>query len=387
MANSCQRVLLSLAILAAIPRSSLSQSSLTLQDRQAVSTVSFVDLSQVLTTRAGALLVLDRAGGYLTWLSSHLDRSHVVLSRDGDRSSEFVWPSGPFGLARWLGDSTLIINHASPIVIDSAGVPRGFRSLRSQMAAAQSTSLGQPTFVTADGDLIYRAMPIVSAQRNIGMPLSSRDSIPILRSSTQRKRVDTIAWVDAPRIVSGINQVGDTVDYVDPFFTLDAWTVTSSGTVVVLRPYQYRVDLYRDGVKRSNQVQVPKGGLSTGLKRLIVDSLQRERNRRTLTVNASPRGGRIRSREVAPARILPDTAPWFLNSPAILDSKENVWLMRFSVGASPVPICEVISFDGEMRRRVILPEGRRILALTDSSIYLGVKTDHGFVLERYPRPQ
>ena len=373
----------------------------------------------------GRVLVNDAKLHRLLVLDSMMRVERVVLDSVPGTSSSYGSRPEPV-LA--YGDSALFVDDAS----------RAFQLITPEGAVARSvaapndvrvwTVAAHSQGVDARGRMFYRGLELVhrgdlpkgGSVQLVGYagggPISSADSLPLIRGDLQTRRVDTIAALRnalAKREASTTDAKGARLrtSYVNPMAPGDEWALLSDGTIAVVRGRDYHIDwIAPDGSVAST----PK--LPFDWKRLTdedktrirdsamiafakSDSIADARLRETLrgapnaaAVSRSAGGSDTpieipkRNTIVVPIDSFPDYYPAVRPNAARGDRDGNLWILP-STSAQSVAgelVYDVVIRTGELAYRVRAPLGRSIAGFGPGGIVFLLNGDitNGFRLER-----
>jgi hypothetical protein len=194
--------------------------------------------------------------------------------------------------------------------------------------------------------------------------------------------------------------VADFADHADfehhfryrAFPQTDAWVVDDAGRIGVLSAAEYRLRWYEGG-------QVVKTGPVIPYSRVRVGAGERERFWAQKAVEpasgASVAGGRPqltpagmeRTRAAWPDSLFPEFLPPFDPRGVFRTEDGSIWVTRTTPASSPQRI-DILNGDGALRAFLTLPEGRRLIAVGRTDVYLlAVDGDGVQSLERYRLPR
>lgn len=305
----------------------------------------------------GRVLVSDRSETRVV-LADFGTGDTVRVGREGVGPGEYAIPGT---LAALPGDSTLLVDegaqrfaviHADGRIVSTLNPPSG----------VLVTRLGG---VGPGGELYFEGTPGAAASPGAGSP----DSVPLLRWSRGDARVDTVAHVRVPPLVSvrfgdpasgGVSNIA----FPQPFAPGDGWGVAPGGELLILRAEPFRMERRgRDGAP------APAGPT---LRRPSVAVTERDREAFALGRAAA---GSIR---------WPAAKPPFRYGTLRVAPGGEAWVELSTAGDDPAPLYGVLGRDGTLARTVRLPAGRRLVGLGRSTLY-AVRKDGDDVewVERY----
>lgn len=382
----------------------------------------------ILTARqlpGGRVLVNDAKRHRLLLLDSSLRTVRVVL--DSIAGETNYYGQRPEPTIPYLGDSTIFVDHASRtlILIDPNGnVGRAISPPTDREflgTAASSPGLD------SKGRVLYRGYAMgrdegkgVSIEmRGAEASLSNADSNPIIRGDFETRKVDTVAALqnlNAYRDEQRENgNVITRVIYLNPMRTGDEWTVTSDGTIAVVRGHDYHVDwITADGQKTSTaKLPFDWKSLTSEEKealrqKTILDGAKKDsinRAMRGLTANGemvrgAPQTARtggagtpdmqqtvyLNQTTSVPVKEMPDYVPAIRVGSVRGDQDNNVWILPSTSARSIAGelVYDVVNRKGELFQRVRMPVGRSIVGFGKGGVLFLANGNltQGFVLER-----
>jgi hypothetical protein len=251
-----------------------------------------------------------------------------------------------------------------------------------------------------------------------GGPVSSADSLPLIRGDLTTRRVDTIAGLrngSAKRTATTTDAKGAewNTSYVNPMIPGDEWALLSDGTIAIVRGHDYHIDwIAPDGAmtstpklpfdwKRLTDEDKKRVRDSAMVAHAKSDSTDDARLRATLggstsTAAVSRTGGADapdaplqipkRNTIVVPIDSFPDYYPAVRPNAARGDRDGNLWILP-STSAQSVAgelVYDVVNRKGELAYRVRAPLGRSIAGFGPGGVVYLLHGDltNGFRLER-----
>jgi hypothetical protein len=224
----------------------------------AATTETFGGVLGIRELRDGRVLIDDAGRKRLLLFDARLS-SFTVVS-DTMPGAKNPYGDSPAPIIEY-GDSTLFLPWSIRQfwVIDPKGDIVRIAAL--PKASDMGVMAGSRMLVDSRGQLIYRARavpPRVRAPASGTWATQAPDSSPIVRASFDTRTIDTIAYVRTPiqpRTERTINPTGGLPSehvLLAPVSMVDDWTVTSDGTLAIVRGGDYHVDwISPDGVKTS----------------------------------------------------------------------------------------------------------------------------------------
>lgn len=350
------------------------------------------------------------------------------------------------GLIGWKGDSTLFVDpqSLSMLVLDPAGKVARVMSVPNAQDAMSFAGVLGGTSADPQGRLVYRASPRFEFRAGPGgaggpprMP-DIPDSAGIFRIDLATRKVDTLAWIKTQRVKMNTSQDENgrimMTSEINPLPVVDEWTLTSDGSVAVVRGRDYHIDWVSADGARSSSPKVPFEWqrLTDEDKAAFIDSVKAARERmganapmvagaagatgnmsivgsgpppagegRVMIIGGPPGGDGPRGRPqggnapngmamqmpqmkfVDPSE-LPDYKPVFLNGFVRADADGNVWVRTIPTKAiAGGPVYDVINRKGELVERVQIPVNRTITAFgPGGAVYLTSREGMNTKLEK-----
>jgi hypothetical protein len=305
----------------------------------------------------GRVLVSDRSETRVV-LADFGTGDTLRVGREGAGPGEYAIPGTLVALP---GDSTLLVDegaqrfalvHADGRIVSTLNPPSG----------VLVTRLGG---VGPAGDLYFEGTPGAAISAGAGSP----DSVPVLRWRRGDVRVDTVAQVRVPPLVSvsfGDPAAGavSNIAFPQPFAPGDGWGVSPGGELLILRAEPFRMERRgRDGTPADT---------GPGLRRPSVAVTERDKEAFAL------------GRTAAESIRWPATKPPFRYGTLRIAPGGEAWIELSTAGDDPAPLYGVLRPDGTLVRVVRLPEGRRLVGLGRTSLYAVRKdADDAEWVERY----
>ncbi len=365
----------------ASPRVAVAQAVVTLDRPNATLPLEFSQVRGVRELRDGRVLVTDRLEEKLG-VADFGKGSFAVIGRPGRGPTEYHLPTT---LLAMRGDSTLLTDEGNSRLVVVAPDLKVVRSF-----ALRLPGIGVPLGARAVDSLgrFYLQIPgWISDARSRG------DSVWVVRFDPRVSRVDTLALIKgstSPPARDG-RQLG--IPFV-PFAAQDAWAASGDGHVAIVHASDYHVEW-----------RTPNGTATHGapakVERTPVSTADRIAFTRRFIAN-SPIGGRDPNggMSAAPAELLTEASvreiaerntfartmgPFTSATPII--APDGMLLVERSAHEGAASTWDGFDRRGRHVRRLVLPSGRRLMALGRSSAYLVAADEDGIErLERYSLP-
>ena len=315
-----------------------------------VSDQGFTSLVGMKELKDGRVILVDETEKTVLLLNSQLATASTVGSQ-GSGPEEYLVPSRLFSLA---GDSSAVLDNPNHrlLVLTPEGEPRGVINLFPEFSVAQAS----------DGfGRLYRA-------RRDG------DSYAIVRWTPPSSTLDTVGHYPVPADARP-EGVGTRLVDRNPFPMSSTWAVAADGTIAIVHPDPYRVEVIRlDGAPEEgpvmdvNRVEVSEDHKNQWRERLGKPQVEA---RVTLRGGGGAATNRIPSLE--PAN-WPRHLPPFLRDAATFASDGRLWVQRTTPAGDP-PTFDVFDSQGRRVEQVFLPQGRRLLGFGLGTLY-AVSRDH-----------
>jgi hypothetical protein len=320
------------------------------------------------------------------------------IGREGSGPGEYGLPMSVFAAP---GDSTWVFDvmNSRYLVIDpagkavstftmDAGQPTGDAGPRGRFAAI---GLGFAQGVDAQGRLYFRAPTIRFGE---GAP-ATVDTTPILRWDRKANRTDTVGLMFSPagppptvrQSPDGGGQevrVSMRIGGSTPFGSTDAYAVTPSGDVAVVRARDYHVDWIVKGKTIAGRpIPYEKVRVTEADKKAWIDArknaggiqMTNENGRRSVTTG----GGA--AQDGPPPEFPQFKGPFGAN--VVAAPNGQIWVSRY-VAADAPPTYDVIDNAGKVVSRVVLPKRTRLVGFGNGTVYLArVDEDDLQYLQRY----
>jgi hypothetical protein len=337
----------------------------------------------------GRVLLADGAGGIVA-VVDFANGTADTIGREGRGPGEYRQPDAVFAMP---GDSTLLVDLGNGR-LTAIGPDFGFGNTTPIMAGEPRPgmmSIRLPRGTDGKGGLYYQA---AGRMRPNG---SLRDSAEVLRWDPATDTEDTVATVKLEDIElqrsGGPNN--QSVQMRDkPLSPRDGWAVGWDGRVAVVRASDYHVEwVDSDGrVVRGPAVDYKPVKVGSAEKERYLDGMGRS----GLMIGVQNENGQIRAnfrrgpgRRGAPEADdleWPDVMPAFSSSEVYVTPWGELWVAR-SVPADDAPTFDVFDSNAQLARRIVLPEGRRIVGFGANAVY-AVRIDEFDLnwLERYQVP-
>jgi hypothetical protein len=288
----------------------------------------------------------------------------------------------PIGLVRHRADSTLLIDYGNNrvTVLDPAG--RATSSI-----VADAPGLSGVRGLTRDGEFLFAVPGWADQERAL-----TDDSVRIVRW-----RPGTEARRDVA-VVQGTRMRKDRSPAMQPriptvgYASQDAWVVTSTGAIVIVRAMPYRVEVVgADGARRVGPaVPMTRRTVTTADKRRWIA----EFSAGSMQSGRGENGGMGRAPAVDEAEItrLMGTTEFALEHPpfdanaVLIDLRDRVWVGRPAMPGQPRHY-DVFDLGGQRLLDVQVGAGRRIAHVGAHGVYAVAEDADGVqTIERYRLP-
>jgi hypothetical protein len=367
--------------------------------------------SAAVQVTGGQVYLNDMVGHRLLLYDSALAKAVVVADSSEGANA---YGNRPGSLLRYRGDSALFVSPEalSMLVLSPSGTIARVMAMPPSgrgMPALLGNFFGTPGF-DARGRLVYFAParpPLPPARDANAMSFQSPDSAFIVRFDFESRRIDSLATIRVPSSRStgtrdDQGRVRMTMTAFPPK-TVDGWSVTSDGSVAIVRGQDYHVDwLAPDGSWTSSpRIPFDWERMSDEGKAALVDSVAAATQtmfdsmakRMQLTINAGGdstarrRGNRadpmmdpMRGMTIVRAQPsdVPDYRPPFGGGAVRADVDGNLWVQTSKV-VDHRPVYDIINRAGQLTDRIQLPAFRTIAGFGPGIVYLGVKDSAGVV--------
>lgn len=342
-------------------------------------------LAEPLTRVAG----IGRLADGRVLITDARDRTMLLAAADGRSLRPFASQGEgpgeyrmPLAILRARGDTLLVYDAGNQRYLRVA--PDGARGVDLPIPAVfvSRGGLSVPRGIDTSG-AIYWQGDVIGLDGGMPKRLETQN---VRRWRPPAERLDTVAEVrDHAAAMHAMR--------FHPFAERDAFVVARDGRVGVLDAREYRLRWYRDG-------REVVAGPAIEHTRVPVTAREREAFRRERAAQPSgmarlgaagseePRADAVRrTAQAFPDALFPPTKPPFEESGALLSPAEDVWVIRSGAVGSPRARIDVLAPDGSRRGHLLLPPGRRLLAIEAEGIYLARIDEDGLEwLERYPWP-
>jgi hypothetical protein len=320
-----------LAALLATPAGTQQVPVITHSHPDRVSERGFSNLVGVKELRDGQVIIVDGLEKLVLLLDPGLANGRPI-GRIGSGPQEYQAPSRLFSL---VGDSSAV---------------RDQRNRRLLVLGPDGEPTGVLPYLSVAG-----AGLLVASDREGRLYSSWRGTV--LRWSPPSPVLDTVASFPTPNA----RPAGYVYDpkYENPFPPLPQWAVAPSGTIAVVHPDPYRVEMFgADGIGREGPV-IP-------IDPVEVTEEHKEQWRERMT---RPGFGLLFEPTSWPRHLPP-----FLRDAAIYTPDGRLWIQRTTPWGDP-PTFDVFDPAGRLVERVKLPPGRRLIGFGKGTAYSVVRDD------------
>lgn len=313
------------------------------------------------------------------------------IGREGSGPGEYGMPMAVFAAP---GDTTFVFDvlNSRYLVIDPSGkavstfmmpsaAPSAPDAGRGRGRGIAGIGLGFAQGIDATGRLYFRA-PVI---RFGNEKPATVDTTPVLRWDRRTSRVDTVGLLFSPAVQPTITRGGgggggDEVRVsvrmgggATPFASSDAYAVTPTGDVAVVRARDYHVDWITRGRTVSGApIPFEKVRVTEQDKKAWADA---RRNATGIMMTNDNGNRRVQSAPVpqdGPPPEFPEFKGPFASSVAAAPNG-RVWVQKNMPFGSP-PTYDVIDQSGKVVSRVVLPKNTRLLGFGTGTVYLA-RTD------------
>lgn len=338
----------------------------------------------------GRVIVLDGVERRLEVVD--LDARHITaLSRHGSGPGEFMMPDrllplgeGFAGVRDGARPFLLVLSPTAELIatLDPRGPP--------PRIGRRALPLPSPAASDAAGRF-YAALSLLHESPD--GRLTARDSFAVVRWGATSPGLDTLVVLPQRLPPTAFVQGGFVISPagpIEPFRVGVAWAVAGDGTVGVVYPEPYRIELIgpQPGVRRGGSGPIPHTTLR-------VTAAHRREWRRAqsspLVQLVYPGGGRAayaRTTRPVPREPVrwPRTLPAVTGEPPRFDNAGRLWVARTTPATAP-PIADVFSRGGQLSMQVRLPPATRIVGFGEGVVYLARRTpDDLEILQRHRLP-
>lgn len=341
----------------------------------AVSTHGFTQVSGVRELEDGRLIVVDRLDRLIHLLGA--DLAHLrEIGRQGQGPREYLAPDAVHALD---GDRTAVYDGPQGrfLII-------GRDASSAEVFTPQRTgSVGPARFMDRSGRLFALGLPV--ARDDAGRATHMADSAAVQRWDPTTGLWDTLAFVPVAidpgqELVLGVPRSVAARDRV-VFRPVPVWTISQDGTLAIVRPHPYGVELVQpDGVRRRGEpVRFEPIPVSEQHKEAWRDAVQTPRVATLVPLGERRRAGERSRVEVTTfpyqePREWAETLPPFLGGAARFAPDGTLWVERTTeVGREST--FDVFDRGGQLRRRVLLPPASRLVGFGNRALFVVVKDE------------
>lgn len=280
------------------------------------------------------------------------------IGRKGSGPAEYTSPALLIALP---ADSTLLLDLGARrfLIID----PRG-QVVKTEVISQALGAAGETIAGSDPAGRLYFGQKLASQLNGIGA------SEPIARWTRGTDRFDTItmfrtenpkvrpAGKSAPGLKEQVSQTREV------FAAVDDWVVAPSGKIAIIHAEPYRVDW----VSPNGKVTPGKPVTVTRVPVTEADRKEREPDgppyKRAYAALKSP----------------------FVSDIVVVDNEDNVWVARSEAAQYKNRRWDVFGSNGVLRATVLLPRGRKLMAVTAAHLYISYTDADGLQwIERYSR--
>jgi sugar lactone lactonase YvrE len=332
----------------------------------------FAAIRGLLELPDGRVLVADGLGQALMVVDLAMGSADTV-GRVGQGPEEYRSPDGLYPLP---GDSILLVDLGNGR-LTRLGPDLGFGETMPLAQGDPTTGMGMslriPAGVDGEGRIYFQG-------RGGMRPGALPDSGMVLRWDPKSGAVDTLATVKLPEMrqttSGGRNNQSVSISAV-PLSPQDGWAVAPDGRVAVVRTNPYRVDWALPGgrIVSGPTNEYKPVGIGNAEKNAYLDNRQRdglqvlvsvENGRRNMNF---ARGGGPSGERDLDAYEWPEVMPVIDPSGVRVSSDGYLWVKRYLKVGVP-PTFDVFDRDGELVKRIILPDRREVVGFGKGVVYL-----------------
>lgn len=368
-------------------------------------------LLNVIRLTNGSVVVNDGGNKRLLWFDSTLSHARVIANAEGTAGFKYGATASP--IIRYRGDSTLFLDRASRtfIVLDADG---------KQARTASLPKLndwiwvgGGQSFVDPAERLVYRGAPRGIVTKDTGQAVMINrlpDSAAVVRGDFERRTVDTAGFVKLPTLQENHRRrfadgSAKTTVILFGLSWIDDWTMTSDGTIAIVRGQDYHIDWIAMDGTRSSTPKMPHDwrAISEAEQQRLADSAAKETQAFIDAKRAEPLppprpdgspGIRIAARadlatgaiqlmpidaiaQAAPLDRVPDFHSPVRTGSTLADTQGRVWILPTNSAQANTGglVYDVVNRKGEITERVQLPPGRSIVAFGPRDILFLMSKD------------
>jgi len=275
---------------------------------------------------------------------------------------------------RLAGDSFAVhdTHNARMVVITASGTMSGFLDRFGAPPGTNAPDLKIPPMASdARGCFYGQSAPGVVA--STGNRVSLAASAPVLRWCGRSLRRDTVAFVPVPeseRAGTGAGRGLVVRMPAGPFSTRAQWAVADDGTLAVVTPDPYRVEIVRpDGTRR-------RGPVISYDRIRVTDAhkaeWRKEASAPTMSIAVGrdgSRSSRAITREPREPSEWPAYLPPFLYEAVQSAPDGRFWVRRTTAAGRP-GLYDIFDSSGVLVERVTVPRGSRLLGFGRNAVYL-----------------
>jgi hypothetical protein len=309
------------------------------------------------------------------------------LGRVGNGPGEYQTPGG---LLPMLADSTLLIDFGNlriSVVAPDGRIPHSMPMLTAE------GSLFMPAGIDAQGRLYYSQGGLRLGPNGV----EATTTVPIMRTEWGSEVVDTVAELPIPepedteRTFASSGGNFQVRGMRSPYEAAAVWTVTPDGSIALIHPHPYRVEIVDRGSEST------MGGTVTyDPVRVTNDDKEAWADRlgggaAVMVMSGGGGGGGGGSRTMQMPRPDPDDMEWPDVKPAFGTNAARatpdgfIWVQRHVASDAP-PLFDVFDSTGTRVRQVELKRGQQLVGFGDGVVYVvNVDDDDLQWLEAYAR--
>jgi hypothetical protein len=320
----------------------------------------FTKIVGIKELRDRRVVLVDEIERLILVLDSALANGQPV-GREGAGPGEYRVPSRMFSLT---GDSSAVLDTPNRrlLVLSSDAEPAGVVNFAAGIGTLRGSD-ARGRFYSAWQGAVRRWTP--SAET-----LDTVASYPVVRNPRSRE-------VAGVRVTSA--------EDIDPFRARTLWAVAPDGSVAVVHPDPYRVEVFGNDGSRTEGPVIPVEAVrvTEGHKEQWRKETSRPSTVTTVTRGAAAPTYRTMVTPTVEPSHWSEYLPPFLRDAATFAPDGRLWVQRSAPADAP-PIFDVFDSKGVRVGQITLPPGRELIGFGKNALYAAVRDDFDLMyLERY----